>query len=98
MIRQPTPEVDYELVQDSFEKYVKQVGVKMAFDLFGYNKKGVTSAVCGRSLSKLVPLLEVILKVTPTAMIRYSVLKRLDGNGCNLVSSLFVLQQHCCAF
>ena len=84
-IRQACPTVDLEELKEKLHAYVIKVGVKESFNLYSYNNLPATHAADGYSLLKKEQLLMVLLQISPTGMIKWSVLR----DACKYLESTF---------
>eukprot|EP00435_Cladocopium_sp_Y103_P000998 s6411_g1.t1 len=73
--RKSFPEVDQTLLEDKLDNYVRQMGKEQAFNLMEYTNLQPQQAEVPRAMAKLANLLEALLKVSPSAQVKYSALK-----------------------
>ena len=93
VVRTAFPDVSQELLDDKLDEYVRSIGVKAAFNLYNYQHMQAQQAEHVKSLYKLRPLLEHLLKVSRTGQIKYRFLKQ----SCLTLQQTFgseVLQTH----
>jgi hypothetical protein len=73
--RVPTPVYCQEFLGEQLKDWVMKQGCEKAFDLGEYRVIPTSNAARGACLLKLKPLIEMLLAVTPFALIKYSDLK-----------------------
>ena len=73
--RQPFPEVNQEQLDQSMDRYVREIGVKEAFHTYAYTNLTTQQAENGRSIFKLHRMVEALVRASPTAMIKHRYLK-----------------------
>ena len=73
--RKPCPDVDDSQLQEQFEKHVRKSGVKDAFNLHTYHNLDTPNGTCSRSMAKLLDLIWVLAKISPTGEIKWKNLK-----------------------
>ena len=73
------PEIDQEHLVDTFLSHVKNVGEAAAFNLGQYKHLDAAQGVKGSALADQVPLLQMLCKVSPTLVFKYSQVKDAFG-------------------
>ena len=73
------PEIDQEHLVDTFLSHVKSVGEAAAFNLGQYKHLDAAQGVKGSALADQVPLLQMLYKVSPTLVFKYSQVKEAFG-------------------
>ena len=73
--RQPCPEVDVVQVEEQFERYVRKVGVQDAFKLHSYHNLDAPNGTCSRSMARLIDLIWVLVKLSPSGEIKWKTLR-----------------------
>ena len=67
--------IDADMLADQLKLYVKEVGVKGAFDFGEYKSTWISCAVRGKALAKIWPYVKAILAVDAKASIPYATAK-----------------------
>ena len=67
--------IDADMLADQLKLYVKEVGVKVAFDFGEYKSTWISCAVRGKALAKIWPYVKAILAVDARASIPYATAK-----------------------
>ena len=67
--------IDADMLADQLKLYVKEVGVKEAFDFGEYKSTWISCAVRGKALAKIWPFVKAILAVDAKASIPYATAK-----------------------
>ena len=81
--RRPFPEVNQEQLDESMDRYVREIGVKEAFHMYAYTNLTPQQAENGRSIFKLHRMIEALVRASPAAMIKYRYLKACMANLMN---------------
>lgn len=73
--RAKVPEIDQEHLVDTFLSHVRKVGEAAAFNLGEYKHLDAAQGVKGSALADQLPLLQMLHKVSPTLVFKYSQVK-----------------------
>ena len=76
------PEIDQEHLEDVFLDHVRSLGKAAAFNLGKYKHLDAAQGVKGSALADQLPLLQMLYKVSPTLVFKYSQVKEAFGRKC----------------